>query len=108
MTIPAIHNLLASDATEDREIISTLLQTQAFRLEQIHSHGQPTPPGDWYDQPQPEWVLLVHGEAALTFESGEMLTLQQGDYLLIPARCRHRVESCSPDAVWLALHYAPV
>ena len=34
----------------------------------------------------------------------ESLSLKAGDYLLIPARARHRVASCSQDALWLALH----
>jgi cupin 2 domain-containing protein len=105
MTIPNVHNLLKSESAEDREIISTLLQTPAFRLEQIHSHGQPTPPGDWYDQPEPEWVLLLRGQATLRFETGELVELQAGDFLLIPASVRHRVDACSDDTVWLALHY---
>ena len=74
--------------------------------EQFISHGQGTTAGCWYDQGDPEWVLLVRGTATLQFEAGESLALKAGDYLLIPAHLKHRVECCSDDALWLALHYA--
>jgi len=32
--------------------------------------------------------------------------LKSGDFLTIPARARHRVESVSSDAIWLALHFS--
>ena len=32
--------------------------------------------------------------------------LQPGDWLLIPAGCRHRVAETGPDTVWLAVHVA--
>jgi cupin 2 domain-containing protein len=84
----------------------SLLQTPALRLEQIVSYGQATPAGQWYEQADPEWVLLLCGEAQLLFADASTQTLMAGDYLLIPARLRHRVESCSVDARWLALHFA--
>lgn len=49
-------------------------------------------------------MLLGRGSARLEFEGEGMITLEYGDYLLIPAHCRHRVNSVSDDAVWLALH----
>jgi cupin 2 domain-containing protein len=52
-----------------------------------------------------EWVLLARGEAVLRFENGEPIPLKAGDHLLIPARQKHRVESTSADALWLALHF---
>ncbi len=82
-----------------------LVQAQGCRLEQIVSHGQPTRAGEWYDQADPEWVMLVRGTATLRFEAGERLELRAGDYLVIPAHKKHRVDVCSEDAMWLALHY---
>ncbi len=78
------------------------------RVERITSHGQASPPGFWYDQDQPEWVLLVSGSARLAFDDGEV-ALSPGDSLLLPARCRHRVAWTTPDAptVWLAV-FLPV
>lgn len=102
-------NLFDAEAGEDRsaERFTTLLASSAFRLERIVSYGHPTPAGQWYDQPGPEWVLLARGTARLQFDPGAPLDLVAGDHLLIPARARHRVEAVSEDAVWLALHFQP-
>jgi cupin 2 domain-containing protein len=90
----------------DKEIFETLLETEAFRLERILSTGRASPPGFWYDQDQDEWVALLSGEAELLFEEkSERVLLRPGDFLLIPARKRHRVERTSLDAIWLALHF---
>ena len=35
---------------------------------------------------------------------GVTLGLRAGDWVSLPARCRHRVESVSDDALWLAVH----
>jgi cupin 2 domain-containing protein len=86
-----------------------LLEQQGFRLERIVSTGQATPAGEWYDQPRSEWVVLLTGSAGLLI-AGEAAPrrLAPGDWLLLPAHLRHRVEWTDPDrpTVWLALHYA--
>ena len=106
MTASSNNNLLASPpALAGGETIATLVRHPCFTLEHIVSSGAASPDGFWYDQERAEWVLLLRGQAALRFESGETLELNAGDHLVIPARCRHRVERCSPDALWLALHY---
>ena len=106
MTPPSDHNLLApSSGIAGEEHIAVLMDHPAFTLEHIVSNGAASPDGFWYDQERAEWVMLLRGEAALRFESGEILQLGAGEHLVIPARCRHRVERCSPDALWLALHY---
>ncbi|MCW8919519.1 MAG: cupin domain-containing protein [Gammaproteobacteria bacterium] len=89
-----------------QELCETLLQRQGVRLERIVSHAHTTPPGEWYDQAWDEWVVLLSGSATLKFESGELMPLTPGDHLLIPAHCRHRVESTDKrqQSVWLALH----
>ena len=87
------------------ETIAVLLDRPAFTLEHIVSNGAASPDGFWYDQERSEWVMLLRGEAALRFEAGETVHLAAGDHLVIPAHCRHRMERCSPDALWLALHY---
>lgn len=102
----AVGNLLrtVSDTT-DAEHIHQLLATDALRIEQIVSHGHPSPSGFWYDQPDPEWVVLLQGAATLAIEGQENVNLAAGDYLLIPSHQRHRVESVSADALWLAVHF---
>jgi cupin 2 domain-containing protein len=91
-----------------QEIQEVLLATDAFRLERIVSRGQATPPGEWYDQEGHEWVILLSGSAGLRF-AGEtaIRVMQPGDYVHLPAHCRHRVEWTDPgrDTIWLALHY---
>ena len=86
-----------------------LLAAPSLRLEQIVSTGQATPPGEWLDQERAEWVILLRGAARLRFEgeSGAR-DLRPGDYVSIPAHCRHRVDwtSESEPTIWLALHYA--
>lgn len=94
-------------AAGDGEQFAELLSRPGVRLEQIVSQGQATPKGEWYDQDWDEWVLLASGSAGLLVE-GEAAPreLQPGDYLLLPAGCRHRVEWTDPDraTVWLAVH----
>ncbi len=90
------------------EIFETLLQTDDCRLERIFSTGQSTPPGQWYDQNDDEWVILLSGSAGLLFEGKEdVCVMRPGDYLLIPAHTRHRVEwtDAGKETVWLAAHF---
>lgn len=90
------------------ELIENLVEQDGLRLERIVSTGQITPPGEWYDQDSDEWVVLLTGSARLRFDdSEEALNLQPGDYLLIPAHKRHRVDWTDPNepTVWLALHF---
>ena len=90
------------------EFFESLLETDGFRLERIISTGQATPPGEWFDQERDEWVVLLSGGAGLLFE-GEAAprTMRPGDWVLIPARRRHRVEWTAENetTVWLALHF---
>lgn len=104
-----IHNLFTHiTQTSDSEVFETLLQTDAFKLERVVSTGQATPPGQWYDQDWDEWVVLLSGSAGLLFDGErDIRVLQPGDYLLVPAHTRHRVEwtETGTETVWLALHY---
>lgn len=89
------------------ERFDVLIDQPGVRIERIVSTGQRSPEGFWYDQPTAEWVALLHGRASLRFEGEpEARRLEPGDWVLIPAGCRHRVESTStePPAVWLAVH----
>lgn len=102
---------LFSDATAPggRERFDELLARPGVRIERIVSAGQSTPPGEWYDQDGDEWVALLAGRATLGFEDGGALELAPGDWVLIPARLRHRVEATSaePACVWVAVHLPP-
>ena len=90
------------------ECFEPLAQAPAVRIERIVSTGQATPEGQWYDQPRAEWVALLQGEAGILFEGElEPRRLVPGDWLMIPAHARHRVEWTASDAttVWLAVYY---
>lgn len=76
------------------------------RIERIVSHRHASPPDFWYDQAEDEWVMVVAGNAELAFDDGSRRTLAPGDWLVLPAGCRHRVASTAPDTVWLAVHIA--
>ncbi len=104
-----LNNIFANiPDSASKEIFETLLQTEHIRLERIISTGQATPHGEWYDQDTEEWVLVLAGRAGLMFEGErEMLVMNPGDYIRIPAHRRHRVEwtDARQKTIWLALHY---
>lgn len=90
------------------EQFSELLARPGLRIERIVSHGQCSPPGFWYDQPEGEWVLLIKGKACLRFaDEPAARDLQAGDWLNIAPHRQHRVEWTAPDeaTIWLAVHY---
>ncbi len=92
------------------ELFDTLFQGSGCRVERIVSRGHGTPDGEWYDQDEDEWVLLVSGEAALVIENqAEPVILGPGDHVLLPAHCRHRVAwtAANRETVWLAVFIAP-
>jgi cupin 2 domain-containing protein len=90
------------------EIFETILESESIRIERIISNGQATPEGEWFNQEQDEWVMVLSGSAGLLFDGDqETRRLGAGDYILIPAGCRHRVEWTDPSrkTVWLAVHF---
>ncbi|RJT43993.1 cupin domain-containing protein [Rahnella woolbedingensis] len=96
----------AQDGKE--ETFELLLTRPDIRIERIISTGQASPPGFWYSQPRSEWVTVLQGSAGLKFENEtEVRVINSGDFVNIPALCRHRVEWTSADepTVWLAIHY---
>lgn len=90
-----------------KEIFEDLLSRPPLRLQKIVSAGQSTPPGEWYKSNTDEWVILLSGGAKLFYEGDtNVRNMQPGDYVLIPAHLRHRVEWTHPveNTIWLALH----
>ena len=90
----------------DKELFESIVKSDNILIERIISTGQTTLPGEWYDQDKDEWVILLQGEAVLSYEDGSQIKLTAGDYLFIPAHQKHRVEytSISPPCIWLAVH----
>ncbi|HIK33665.1 MAG TPA: cupin domain-containing protein [Oscillatoriales cyanobacterium M59_W2019_021] len=99
---------LPSDLPQE-EYFEPLLSQGNLLIERIISTGQTTPPGEWYDQDRDEWVVLLQGEATLGYEDGSTKVLTAGDWVLISAHQKHRVEftSTQPPCIWLAVHVAP-
>jgi cupin 2 domain-containing protein len=91
------------------EFLETLFSGKNIAIERIISTGQTTPSGEWYDQEQDEWVILLQGEAELSFADFSRFRLRSGDYLFIRAHQQHRVEytTVSPPCIWLAIHIYP-
>jgi len=101
-------NLFAAIAADlPEECFEVLARSEAVRIERILSRGHCSPRGVWYDQAEHEFVVLLQGSAVLELAGEVERALRPGDWLVIPARCRHRVVSTAPDGdtVWLAVHY---
>lgn len=88
------------------EVFQKILDTSEFTLEHIISYGHTSPATGWYEQKRSEWVLLLEGEAVISFEDNDV-RLCKGDYITIPAFVKHRVSWTKPkvETIWLALHY---
>ncbi|MBI5474151.1 MAG: cupin domain-containing protein [Ignavibacteriae bacterium] len=90
------------------EFIETLLTHAAGKVERIVSFGHVSPENFWYDQETDEWVILLSGRARLQFEGeSELVMMETGDYVFIPAHTKHRVEWTDPGAesIWLGVHF---
>jgi cupin 2 domain-containing protein len=83
------------------------LNSEHIRLERIISKGQISAENFWYDQDENEWVVVLKGKAKLKFENEEILEMETGDYINIPAHKKHRVDWTTPETetIWLAIFY---
>ena len=91
--------------TSDKELFDIIAQNGNVRIERIVSFGQCSPEGFFYDQDEDEFVILLEGNATVSFEDGTAHNLKKGDYLNIPRHVKHRVDFTSNPAVWLAVFY---
>jgi cupin 2 domain-containing protein len=94
-------------ATLKDELFEELISKDSLKIERIVSRGHATPEHEWYDQRSNEWVILLQGEAILSFLNENDVRLKAGDYINIPAHKKHKVSWTKPDenTVWLAVHY---
>ena len=106
-----IKNLFDNDFQKGNdEIVEILGRGNNFKLEKIISTGQISPEGFWYDQEQDELVFLLEGNSILSvkdeYNIQKKIDLKKGDYLLIKAHLKHRVDYTSkePPCIWLAIH----
>ena len=96
-------------ATLPDELFTELASGGSTRILRIVSTGHTTPEGEWYDQEDTEWVVVLKGRARLSFADGrDDLEMEPGDHVLLPAHCRHRVTytQAAPPTVWLAVFMA--
>jgi len=104
-----IDNIFAKIPTDlPEELIESLIETQRCVIERIVSKGHASPNDFWYDQAKNEWVIVMKGHARLRFEKDDhVVEMKTGDFINIPARCKHRVEWTDPngETIWLAVHY---
>lgn len=97
---------LETIAKNDDEVFEDIINKETFNLQRIISFGHTTKENEWYDQESDEWVMLLSGEAILSFFDEEDIRLKAGDYINIPAHKKHRVSWTKPnvETIWLALH----
>lgn len=89
------------------EIFEDIIKTKDLKIERIVSYGHTSPKSGWYESEKNEWVIVLKGEAVLSFENSQDVTLKRGDYINITAFTKHKVSWTLPNAetVWLAIHY---
>lgn len=103
-----MNNLFQNLPTDlSAEVFEMLASSETVKIERIVSQGHTTPNGEWYDQDQSEWVILLQGEAVLAFEDQLPIRLRPGDFVNIPPHQRHRVDWTDSHrlTIWLAVHY---
>jgi cupin 2 domain-containing protein len=102
---PAAENIFDHmPSSSPGERFFTLFENSSVKIERIVSHSHSSAEGFWYDQTEDEWVIVLRGEATLEFAGGELIEMNEGDYLSIPHRVKHRVSRTGPTTIWLAVH----
>ena len=56
-----------------------------------------------YNQTQDEWFILLQGKAKLKVND-DIVALQSGNYLFLPAHTPHQVLETAKNTIWLAVH----
>lgn len=89
------------------EYFEEIISSNQFKLERIVSERHKSPKDFWYDQEKDEFVMLISGSAEIQFENEPAVQMVKGDYLIIPAHKKHRVEKTDliQQTIWLALHF---
>ncbi len=90
----------------NEEIFEELVSKNNIKIERIVSKGHTSTKSGWYNQEHEEWVMLLQGEAVLSFEKKDVV-LKAGDYIKISAGVKHKVSWTKPnfETIWLAVSY---
>jgi len=91
----------------DKEFIEVLAQKGDLKIERIVSLGHVSPESGWYDQSQDEWVIVLQGEAIISFKDDTDKHLGIGDHIHIPAHTKHKVSWTTPkiETIWIAVFF---
>lgn len=89
------------------EIFEDIIKTDNLKIERIISYGQTSPKSGWYESELNEWVILLKGQAVLSFQNSDDVKLNAGDYINITAFTKHKVSWTLPneETLWLAIYY---
>ena len=101
-------NILKNIPTKiPNELFEEILSKNSIKIERIISKGHITPKDEWYNQENNEWVIVLQGEAILSFEDSDDVLLKSGDYINILAHTKHRVSWTIPnkETIWLVVFY---
>ena len=81
-----------------------LLNRDSVRITRILSQGQTS---EIYEQEEDEWVMVLVGEAEITFpdEHNHTVALRCGDFLFLEAGRRHHVTRTSDPCLWLCVFF---
>ena len=60
----------------DQEVFELLVQSENVKIERIISKGHTSPETGWHDQEKNEWVIVLKGEAIISFEHGKEVNHQ--------------------------------
>ena len=89
------------------ELFDIIHENKNIKIERIVSKGHSSAQDFWYDQDMNEFVILLQGRAEIQLkENRDVVRLSPGDYIIIPAHVKHRVQWTSRDeeTIWLAVH----
>ena len=94
------------DPLPHNEEFTEVLHSKDLKIERIVSTGQTTPAGEWYDQDEDEWVVLIQGEAVLEYENGEKTAIYPPE---TTSSCQPTAATASPapahnpPCIWIAV-----
>lgn len=91
----------------NEEFLETILTQSNIKIVRIVSYGHTAPKEGWYDQKENEWVVILEGEAILSFKDKEDIKLFKGDSYFIAAHTKHKVSWTIPnkETIWLACFF---